>query len=440
MIFLIFVVLYFFIAIKNIKSGFYLYILMYPMFPKFLSPGFSDDNVALTLQRVMLIILAFRFVFEVFLNLNEVVLVIKKIFRLSLVCFYLTVFLFFYLVSNLVAEKVSGGDFARFIEIVLSSLFIIVMCVYSVRTRKDMMMVAIIIALGVVVNETIATIEFIKGSSLFSGIAGVDYQVESDREVWEGRVRGDQYRSMGLFSSALQLMFFVSVVSPLMFWSARYGKGWLRTTAIVAIFLMPLAIYFSGSRTGLILVVSVFSIMAWQIWVKKLSLVVSGSYVAILFFLIIVTVIVFGDVFVDLFIYGTGDEKFYLSTMARLQQYAEAYLIWAKTPFFGSGINRDILDLGFETLDNYILRVFVETGAVGIFFYLLFLISLSIFSFKQYFQSFPGYDRDLSFTLMLMIEMAIALMLVVGNPFVYVYLYLFVGLLCAHKLIVRSRM
>lgn len=438
MIFFIFVLLHFFITARDIKGGFCLYILMYPLFPKFLSPGFSDDNVAMTLQRVMLMVIALKFLLEFFLNFGSVVSALRAAFRSSLMCFYLIGFLFFYLISNLLSAKVAISDFARLVEILLSSLFVVVMCVYTVRTKKDVMIVAVLIALGMIVNEFVAIFEFVKGGSLFAGFSGVDYQVASGRDVWEGRVRGDQYRSMGFFSSALELMFFISIASPLMFWSAKYGKGVLKAVAVTALFLMPLGIYFSGSRTGLMLVVGIFSVMIWQVWVKKSSLMVSGSYVTAILCSISVGAIVFGDVFVDLFIYGTGDEKFYLSTMARLQQYVEAYFIWIKAPLFGSGVNRDILDLGFETLDNYLLRILVETGSVGFSFYILFLISLIAFSFRQYLRSSGGYNKNLSFALMLMVGMVVALMLVVGNPFVYVYLYLIMGLLCSHRLIMKQ--
>ncbi|NND55476.1 MAG: O-antigen ligase family protein [Gammaproteobacteria bacterium] len=427
-VFLIVVLAFFTLTSINFRSGFFAFLFLYGVYPRFFALGLSGEGFALTGQRAMLLILAGFFVLRVLWGSAEVMRALDIAKRYKTVFVYIGALLLARLIGNIVTSRIDVGSLGAAVSEMLLSLFVTLLVITYAKTRKDMGLMISLVVLSLLINQVVATYEFSIGESVFPQSIDLQYQEDrSDEELLEGKERGDTYRAMGLFDNALELAGLLCLTLPLAMSMAATSSGYLlRISALFVVMMALPTALFSGSRAALGVSLLIFSWYLFRFVGRGLSS--KGR-----FFLGAVGVLAGSAL---LFATATGllqallfGEGFAGSTTYRVFQYVQGFTALLESPAFGFGYARNIGDVVLiRPLDSYYLRMTLEGGVVALLAVLLILKKVFSLSREVCRMATTAADYSIAHAIGVSISVAALIMLVFSLPADRLYVFMLAGL------------
>lgn len=341
--------------------------------PRYIAIGIGQDGLAFTLYRGIIYSLFLIIVVKIVFGASPY----KRLSKDGRVVFWLFVVVSVFScfgVFQYSSILLSGGYFVED----LSVLTITVYMGWLLSNREDHVALffryAIVVPLGVIV--LLVAFESYRQAPVLSGFVKIDDSLftSTGREFLGVLTRDGHYRARALFSNAILLSEFAAYCLVFTF-AILLLKQISRWKATVVIFCALFVIYSTGARSGLLVSalccsgITVFYLLSFggkggrfATWVSIFACTMIGV-VAIYF-------LVQNSISDRLYLI---EDKSLRSTTARLQQYNIVYDLAKDSLFFGYGYHRFFYSLyhSFFTLDNYYLRIILQSGFIGFLFILI---------------------------------------------------------------------
>ncbi len=419
------------LVVYDIKAAFFVFVLLYGIYPRFFSLGISEAGLALSMQRAALLLLLGMYSLHALWGSTDVQAGWRLLARQRVFLAALVVYLVARLAGNIAAGRLDITVVGQVISESLISIFVVVLTVTYVKTRRDISALLLVLMLSLLFNQLIATYEFVTQQPIFPADLGLLYDAGIRGEaVLEGRMRDSVFRVMGIFDNPLKLAVFLSMLLPFaVFLTVSATKDWVKTFAAAAVILALPVAWFTGSRAGIGGVILVFG---WQLyfwlgarmtaWARKLLLVCGFGFAAFLAYAFagqLIQELLFGDAYAR-------------STQARFDAYVTVPLLLAESPWFGFGYARNIveqLDLG--SLDPFYMRLALEGGIVSVTAFVVFIVrAISIPAAIVTGESL-AVDVSLARAIRMSLTIAALLALILTLAYTRMYVFLFAGLAVA---------
>jgi len=416
------------LVVYDTKAAFFVFVLLYGIYPRFFALGLSDAGLALTMQRAALLLLLGMYLLHALWGSVEVKEGWRVLARQKTLLIALCVYLLARLVGNFAAGRLDFTVFGQLISESLISIFVVMLTVTYVKTRRDINALLLVLMLSLLFNQIIASYEFIAQQPVFPADLSLLYDAGSRGEaVLEGRVRDSVFRAMGVFDNPLKLAVFLSMLLPFaVFLLAWPTKALMKPVAAAVVILAVPVVGFTGSRAGMGAVALVF---AWQLYawlgaklaplVRKFVLLCGLGLAAVLIYTFagqLMQEVLFGDAYAR-------------STEARFDAYLTVPLLLMESPWFGFGYARNIveqLDLG--ALDPFYLRLALEGGIVSVAAFIVFIIRALVISLANVKTDLLAADISLARAIGISLSIAALLALILTLSYVRMYIFLFAGL------------
>lgn len=292
----------------------------------------------------------------------------------------------------------------------------------------------LVVAASLLLCELVVLIEYAVEHNLLQNIVTVEVSTVGE-QVLSGFDRDGRYRTMGLFDNPLSLSEFV-VIGAIFSYGAYCFQS-LKWLPCLSMLLATPVVFFTGSRSGILLLCIILIVLGYLIVVKYLPSLRLIARLALAPALVGVFVVVFfsinnPDEFIDAasFLWG-GDSSSNTSAMYRLLQYPLIFTAILDNPLFGYGLKNRFIQV-FETpLDNYYMRVLIESGFIGLSALLIQIIFVAKFviSGEYLSQLHPALNNQLYKVITLYIVSFIGYKMFVSMNFNNIYFYVVCGAL-----------
>ena len=349
----------------QIRFGLLFLIFTYAIYPKLFSLGVSEEGFALSGQRAMLYILFGFYILRALWGSREVKAGLEIAARHGAIFIGLFVYLAARVVGNILSGRVDVGSVAGLVNEFIVSLLVVLLVVTYVRTKQDVITVLSIVVASLVVNQLAGLIEFGMGKSLFQGTVEIQYEMESQSKLLDGRMRGGYFRSRGFFDNPLKLAGFLCLIFPAAIALLRVSPVFLvRVLAGTCLVLTPVTAVITGSRTALAVTALIFLWYAYSFLVRGmgrygrtfLNVAAVGAAIAL------VAVVATGAA--ESLFFGS---EYARSTESRVLQFVRVPIALADAPLFGFGFARNIIDmLDIGHVDSFFLHTALEGGIVAL--------------------------------------------------------------------------
>jgi hypothetical protein len=400
------------------------FVFLLPFMPRYL--GIAVGNGSFTARRI--IIIFFILLFVTWLTqrhkFNEMIKLILRNWGL------ITAVVFLFIVKIISTCLNAGvGNLLYVGDDFLASMPIIFMTMMLIRSDDTRQSLLVAIVAGLFVSELLSIVEFIKQTPLLVG--SVEFNVEGAEEIEAGKFRDDKLRTAALFDNPLLLSEFVCISWPLSLYLYQYANSRiLRTLAFFALILAPVTLFFVNSRSGwLIFFLTVIYMWLSFLWIKmdKTLRLVTGGILVVLSLIAIVGII---DVFQSPEKYFSRRESEGISALERINQYSVVSTAFSERPLLGYGTQQNVAeDLDFlNHMDNYWLKLIIESGLFGIvtFAIMLFLLLKKMSKLKRL--AISVYDKKLLFALMSSLMAFSVNLLFLSMPSNNIYFFIIAGL------------
>jgi len=318
-----------------------------------------------------------------------------------------------------------------FIDDLLAVAVFILLAFRYLIDYRDIRIYIIILVSSLLLSEFMAVIEYSLGHPLLQGI--INIEVYQSRDAMEGFVRENRYRTLAGFDNPLLLSEFICLLAPMLLACYSMRHRFLGITA--GILLVP-AIYFTGSRSGFI--VLLFSIIISYIALFQSKIKILPGRFLVKFFIASASLLIMGiavkSIFdpywvVKTFSFLNSSTAEIISTMARLRQYEIVYKALTDNLVFGFGLMQNFSAIGVIGLDSYYLRLLLEGGVVVLLLYLvhiIYIITLSVRLVQN--GNVPIIERKLAVSLLGSAGSFIVVRMFVSMPFNNTFFYTFAAL------------
>lgn len=221
---------------------------------------------------------------------------------------------------------------------------------------------------GLYINLLVACVELIYKTPLVTMLFPV--QANIDEEILSGwsRVDSGSYRVVGVFVNPLELAFYLTLGSIVVWWEFVIGKG----SRVVSFCILLAAVFIimkTGSRAGVIFLLAAMFLVVLLI---KRSLVKSTVYFSLFAFIGLIAGFIYSAE-INSFLMGSGFAE--RSTQSRIAQFAIAPALMMVHPFYGYGLISNVTDLTIlSQVDVWFIRLGLQVGLVGAFVVLLYIL------------------------------------------------------------------
>ncbi len=430
LLFLVTVLAFAGLLLYDCKAAFFVAVLFYGIYPRFFSLGFADDGFAMTMQRAMLLMLLAMYVLRLAWGSAEIRHGWQVLSRHPAALIALLTYLMARLVGNFFTGRLDLSVIGQLLSESLISIFVLLLVVSYVRTRKDIVLLLTLVMASLFFNQLVSVYEFIAQEPIFPEGLSLRYEVGGrGEEVLAGRVRDSAFRAMGIFDNPLKLTALLGMALPLVIYLARCGTNMLtRVVSAASVVLALPTAFFSGSRAAIGVVLLVF---AWYVylWVTRRMSAWGRRLVATAGVLCAVAVVaLFADELLNELLFGDAYAR---STEARFRAYVTVPLLLIEAPLFGFGYARNIvetLDLG--ALDPFYLRLALEGGVVSLVGFIAFMVAVArLLGPVTAGGNSPDATADAALARALRVSLAVIalLALLLTLSYVRMYLFLFAG-------------
>jgi len=315
---------------------------------------------------------------------------------------------------------------AAILQILYFPVFMLFAVSY-IRSLRHVVIFSVVVMISLFIAEAIALLEVAMNGSFFAQY--VDAASKTAEQILEGKVRDGRYRVTSTFSNPLSFAEFMVLLYPICFYVVRQVKKRLyRNLAASQIVLIPICMWFTGSRAGLgLLVLS----LVWILWLQS-GQVIRAQRVLLVSLVICATLILgiileLDRILIDILL-GTGGAEG--SSYARLLQLMYGIPAVFSSPLYGYGIHQGAEQIPYlNAIDNYYLTVALEKGLVGLIL-LLFLQKRMIRLLKKAYSSDAGHRAWQSIFQYLIISFVMVFIfeLIVSITEVYSIMYVLLGI------------
>lgn len=377
----------FLLMFYRIRLAILVFVFLLPFTPRYLAIPIGAEGLALTGQRVWIGVISVGVLY--FLLRGDRLRIVND-FLLRNRQFILCLFglLLVKLFSTLINAPLSA--LVYFADEVYFSFFCLLLAAVYFSSLKGMEALLKVIFYSYLVTVCLVIFELLKGAPIFSGV--IELNIAGADVALAGRSRQGSYRVQGLFDGALQLTEFVLLVFPVALYLVSVSRGFEKGIAALGVATIPILIYFTGSRSGLLVG-----------FVGMLVFILGSSWpvlaVSVRRLLILAIFLVAGYFFIYfyglVFEYGglrSQDMWLYEAEERSLIERAAQYIIIPNLVFggnyFGFGLRQNYgneLDQIYN-LDSYYMRLLLEGGVSAL---LLFVVS-GFYAFKKLFSFFSG--------------------------------------------------
>lgn len=428
---------YFFIISYRLQFAYFLFVFLIPFLPKYLGLGVGSEGFALSLRRLLMMILFMSFVVSFLQNREYISQRILLIYQQNKILINLLLLFF---VVKVISLSLGSRELSQYIMLFndfLFSVFILILTTLLIGSEEDIHRLAKIMFYGYTIVLILVLIDFIVKYPLFGKLASSQMMISNDPSL--GALRGGRYRVRASFLSSIQLGQYLVILLPIII-AYIYKNKYSLILKIIYFLLFIFAIYSTGSRSAILL----SAVLVYFYLILKLYK-IGGLYrYAINFF----NLIIFGILLY--FIYNfistlimnfqgrfdlVGDEET-ISSTSRALQFVRIFDKMHEAPFFGFGRTRNFTTVMEGAIDNYYIWTILEVGIIGIIVYFLFLFTLVKTGLNQYKLPYKNYYL---FPLILAIFMAIFYQVLLQNPDNLVYLYIFAGLISVMRVLQNDK-
>lgn len=367
--------LFLFIALNRLRGAFFLYIFLLPFMPAYLAIPLGIGGAGISLRRILTYVLLLG-IFIAFLRfprkyLNALRLLMAwRVFLLGLIVLYVAKLTSTFMLNETVGLAYWFDEVAE----IVTALLLGIIFIDNMQAVKTFFFVVVS---SFFFCELIVLIEYAAGHNLLQNLVTIEVSTVGE-EVLSGFDRGG-YRTMGLFDNPLSLSEFV--LTGAIFSYGTYRMKILKWVPWLAMLLTFPVIYSTGSRSGFLLLSTILVVFGYFYVVKykpSLRLLVRLLSVFVFLGVLFLTYFAISDPhgFVRATPFLQGDATSDSSTIFRLMQYPLIFTAILDNPLFGYGVkNHLILDLN-TPLDNYYLRVLIESGFIGLFAFLVYVLNV----------------------------------------------------------------
>ena len=343
----------------------------------------------LNLQRIFIILLIIFWVFNIISSRRCYNELLQKIINYRYLVFNLLAYFVWRYISVIKSDNFILSFYAATNEFISYFLLFIIGLTVWHSSRQLSRVVFLLIALSIIVS-LIGLYESHVEKNIFEQFVPITSEYTS--QALEAKVR-DSYRVQATFEHPLVLAeYFVFVIPLALVMAVNSRTLFYRIMGSVAVILDGLALWKTGSRTGIVVLIGLgFLAAAWKIW---LVLKRSKDYrvVALLFAVlpVILAIAALGFFVINHLFQGRSSEEA-SSTVTRIVQLDLGIPLILNHPLlgYGPGTGAILLDIrnesGLPTIDNYYLSIALESGLPALVLFTLafgYIIFLSLRSLR----------------------------------------------------------
>ncbi|WP_424193370.1 O-antigen ligase family protein [Ampullimonas aquatilis] len=265
-------------------------------------------------------------------------------------------------------------------ELITTALIFFVALV-AIKNDGDFAKIFFTLSLATIVVSLMALVESVLKHNLFASWV----PLSSDYALWAttDRIRDGTYRAQATFDNPLLLVDYLILLLPIVFYTAINDTHKIgRIVGFLASILLPLAIFRTGSRSGvLIFFIEIGLILIlWIVRNLRFRRRPMLTYFLAITVALMACIATFGLNFAKNVIIGTSSEEM-MSSSARLTMIRRAWEEISAGHLFGFGFGKAGSIIGIRTgepgtwlyvLDNYFLTLLLDSGIVSLFAFLVF--------------------------------------------------------------------
>jgi len=417
-----------FVTLVNFRAGFLVFLFAYATYPRFFAVGIGGAGFALTGQRIMLVSLAGVFLLRLLYGTRDAVAGMNAFLQERALLLGFLGLLLSRLAGNLLTGRVDVAVIVTFVDEAMYTLFIALLALTCITTRKHLYTVLTVIVLSMFPNEIAAIIEAFIQRPIFPASLTLDFETARDATgIVAGAARFGFYRAMGFFDSSLKLMAVAICILPVAIHLVQRANTQFKQRLIIFIaFMIPVVVLLTGSRTGIMVLILMTAFYGYQFVRRRFGpldafllmtvMVIVGA--GLLFFL--------ADDIISNFLFGKVGGR---STTSRVLQYAFSWPLLLESPWLGYGYARNFVDvIDINRIDGYYLRIAMEGGVVALTcLFFIFWRAIRTLSLLEKLGD-PGAAYALKLSLYMLAIMMLALNMGASNFYVYLYAAIAVAL------------
>ncbi len=430
---------YFFIISYRLQFAYFFFVFLIPFLPKYIGIGVSDEGFALSLQRILLLILFISASVSFMQNSKYILKWISLVYQQNKILINLLLVLF---VIKVLSLSLNSREFTSYMMLFfdfLFSIFIFILTILLIDSEETIHRLVKIFFYGYNIVLILVVIESILKFPLLSIL--ISSNIELTRDYSEGLIRGGSYRVNGSFISPIPLGEYLVIMFPIIV-SYMVRNKYSLLLKVIYFLLFIYAIYSTGSRSAILM--SGVMVYLYFIFILYRSNQYSRFVAYVLNLIVFVIVFYFVYNYISDLIMSfhgrfdkLGSEETASST-SRALQYVAVYNKMLEAPFFGFGRVRNFVTMfDFFAIDNYYFWMILEVGIIGVSVYFLFLYTLVKTGLDQYNSIDKNYYLS---ALIISIILNILYQILVSAPENLIYLYIFAGLICVMKILKNNKL
>ncbi len=424
---------YFFIISYRLEFTYFVFVFLLPFLPPYLGFGVGGEGFALSLRRILIMILFISFVVSFTQNGKYISKRISHVYKYNKI---LINTLLLFLVVKVISLSFNGRETSQYIMLIndsLFSIFILILTTLLINSEETIHRLAKILFYGYTIVLILALLGYILQYPLFGIFASDQISLQGDHSA--GGVRDGSYRVRASFINSIQLGEYLIVLFPIII-SYMYRNKYSLVLKIVYFLSFLFAIYSTGSRSAILMII----ILAYFYIILTLY----QSNRILRFFIKLFNLIIVGVAFYYVYnfisnlvmnFHGRFDllpDADTMSSTSRALQFVNTFDKMKEAPFIGFGRMRNFTSILESAIDNYYIWTILEVGIIGILLYLFFFFTLVKTALNLY--KLPNKIYYL-LPLMLAIIMGILYQVMMQNPGNHIYLYIFAGVISAMKVL-----
>ena len=403
--------------------------------PPYLGFGAGEEGYAISLKRILLMILLMSLTLSFTQNMKYISERISLVYQKNKMVINLLLLFFALKVFSLTINSREVSQYIMILMDFLSSVFIIMLTILLINTKESIDHLIKIIFYSYSIVLIFVLIEFILQYPVYGKLASDQIMLLTDASI--GLTRSGMYRVRTSFLNSIVLGQYLAILFPIIV-AYIYKNNYSLILKTIYFILFIFAIYSTGSRAAILLAaILVYTYLILNLYrrgqqyrfvVNILNLIVIGVIFYFVFNYINDLIANFHGRF-DLL---SGGEETRSST-SRALQYVSVYDKMQEAPFFGFGKERNfVTKFDFFAIDNYYFWVILEVGIIGILIYLLFYYFLIKTALNLYKTSYTNYY---------LLPILIAILIIISSMFLvqpsdnHIYLYIFTGLISVMKVL-----
>jgi hypothetical protein len=428
---------FFFFFSYRLRSAYFLFVFLIPFMPKYIGFGVGSEGFALSLSRILLMILlmwtAIAFVQNKASITHRISFIYQQNKRL------INLFILFFLIK-IFSLTINSREFSLYIMLFddfLRTIFIIILTVLLIDSEKSIDKLMKVIFYGYAVALIFAYLDAIIKFPPLSVFASDAMKItEMDTATF---FRDGVYRVNGSFSGPIDLGQYLVILFPIIrtyINSHRYSMIFKISFYVLTLY----AIYLTHSRSAM-LMFAILIYLYFILWLYRKNNRLFRFIGHLLNITLSIVVFYFTFNYIHTLIENfhgrfdlLGDEQTVSST-SRALQYVRIYETMGEAPFFGFGRMRNYTDMLESAIDNLLFWIVLEVGLIGVAFYLAFFYQAIKKSIHLYFNQSKNIYNEALIISFVCIFLYHFLSVTTNN---HIFFYTFIGIICVMNVLPKK--